>query len=1267
MATLEIVFLFIVYVGKSLQGRIVPSPPSITAGPKPYPMRSWNPELGDRVYVYLPKEKNTRLQCVASGNTPKLSYDWIKDGKLIDFNSTEVTYKNNTLRIYKEHGLGTLNIHHVQESDYGIYQCRAGSASSQALSLSKKVELIEAHISSFQNNNDRPPKVVLLGQYVLLTCDPPYSNPKAILKWTTDDTLKEMTLNDRIVMDYEGNLHFTNIAKEDGGKMYSCFASLSFIGFYSKGPFTSLSVKGDKPANQPAKIQWRSAKDVIGVKGEPVRFMCIFSGHPVPKILWHKEGRPSTTLSEGHEFVINSVQFNDKGIYICAGRNPVTDKPQNVTFTLNVQAKPSWKIPPVDTRVSVGDSASINCEAEGIPSPNVEWFIDGKPFKEIPGKRQLQGDILQVTSLTKKESMVVQCNATNSHGSLFSDVYINVLALPPEITNWTKEVRVAAGNNAVLTCEHNGYPTPTLQWKRGPQLLNGDRYNFTQNSITIFNVSKHDQGIVQCISKNTEGQMEEEIRLIVRDKTKIIHWINEKTVDEGTDVMFSCFAMSDPKENIKYTWRKNGQHLQDLGVNQLSCEKNCTVLKILKVKSIHSGNYTCIASNRIDEDQRTVRLKVKAPPHPPNDVKITSCGDWKLGLKWSAGFNNFHPIVNYTIEYNTPFHPDEWIFLFQTSDNRTQINGLPLSAGVEYTFRIKALNVKGFSIASKPTTLCKTDAKKPARHPDGVKIKNWKEGYLFIEWKAMDPMDFNGENFSYKIFVRKLHAKDDKISSYIVAGEKNSKLIKTNDTYQKYGVKVAAWNIKGTPLPGPVEIFGYSGMGVPTIRPKNFALDETQSFTHETATFVWDAVPSNSTELKGKFDGYVIRYWKKTSPGILKRIEIPARVLSVVNTSMIETQRIRETIHNLPAFSELQLDVLVKNTEFESKPSDLIDLVTPEGVPSEVEKLRAEKRGENFLELGWFMPKRVNGNLKEFKIMCQKVTGGMIEKDVEEILNMDSNVVAMEMIKHRIEGLEPNTLYRVVVFATTRVGAGSKTFLDVMTADRAPLSRPIVYVDQLPEKNGFNISWSSVSPVNTVNMKISGGAYNVVKKSNSSQNWVLVTEGLEVGRTYIITVTAEDNSRKATSEEIKVIFSSITRNRRDDAIFQATWFIIVMVAIAILILVIIIVCLLLKRNRGDKYNVQERENLHGIKNEEMKKPVAKGGFDENSEKQPLAENSFDDMDKRAMGSDKDSLEEYGDVDPSKFNEDGSFIGQYGNQQATTPSEAAVTSAMHNLI
>ena len=41
--------------------------------------------------------------------------------------------------------------------------------------------------------------------------------------------------------------------------------------------------------------------------------------------------------------------------------------------------------------------------------------------------------------------------------------------------------------------------------------------------------------------------------------------------------------------------------------------------------------------------------------------------------------------------------------------------------------------------------------------------------------------------------------------------------------------------------------------------------------------------------------------------------------------------------------------------------------------------------------------------------------------------------------------------------------------------------------------------------------------------------------------------------------------------------------------------------------------------------------------------------SIDSNEKDADDSDMDSLGEYADPDPSKFNEDGSFIGQYGNK------------------
>lgn len=72
-------------------------------------------------------------------------------------------------------------------------------------------------------------------------------------------------------------------------------------------------------------------------------------------------------------------------------------------------------------------------------------------------------------------------------------------------------------------------------------------------------------------------------------------------------------------------------------------------------------------------------------------------------------------------------------------------------------------------------------------------------------------MEHNGEDFRYKLTVRSIA--DDVTKSYIVPGDKTSKEIETNDTYQKYGVRVAAENSVGATPEVPQEVFGYSGMG----------------------------------------------------------------------------------------------------------------------------------------------------------------------------------------------------------------------------------------------------------------------------------------------------------------------------------------------------------------------------------------------------------------------------------------------------------------------
>ncbi len=53
--------------------------------------------------------------------------------------------------------------------------------------------------------------------------------------------------------------------------------------------------------------------------------------------------------------------------------------------------------------------------------------------------------------------------------------------------------------------------------------------------------------------------------------------------------------------------------------------------------------------------------------------------------------------------------------------------------------------------------------------------------------------------------------------------------------------------------------------------------------------------------------------------------------------------------------------------------------------------------------------------------------------------------------------------------------------------------------------------------------------------------------------------------------------------------------------------------------------------------------------------------SINDETKPLGESDSDSMAEYDETDPSKFNEDGSFIGQYGGKKTTDKMEPDATS------
>uniref|UniRef100_A0A3B4FF73 Neural cell adhesion molecule L1.1-like n=1 Tax=Pundamilia nyererei TaxID=303518 RepID=A0A3B4FF73_9CICH len=104
------------------------------------------------------------------------------------------------------------------------------------------------------------------------------------------------------------------------------------------------------------------------------------------------------------------------------------------------------------------------------------------------------------------------------------------------------------------------------------------------------------------------------------------------------------------------------------------------------------------------------------------------------------------------------------------------------------------------------------------------------------------------------------------------------------------------------------------------------------------------------------------------------------------------------------------------------------------------------------------------------------------------------------------------------------------------------------------------------------------------------------------------------------------------------------WLIGLISAIVLLVLILLILCLI-KRSKGGKYAVKDKESKEVDSEARPMKDEAFGEYSDGDEKRSDSQQSLEES---KMGS-VDSLAEYGDSVDIQFNEDGSFIGQYSGR------------------
>ncbi|KAM3924196.1 neuronal cell adhesion molecule isoform 2-T2 [Leptodactylus fuscus] len=1241
----------------------LPQPPTIT-------------HQSPKNYIVDPRE-NIVIQCEAKGKPPP-SFTWTRNGTHFDTDKDPlVTVKPNS---------GTLEINIMNggkaETYEGEYQCTAkndrGTAVSNVIvirqsNIFKFLKAILLEGSPLWTKEKIEPIVIQQGMPLVLPCKPPKGLPPPLIFWM-DNFFQRLPQNGRVSQGLNGDLYFSNVQPEDTRDFYICYARFNLTQTIHQKQPISLKVLTNSPVdNRPPTFLMPSAQtsNKTVLKDQVLLLECIAEGLPTPEIRWNKEGAelPSNRVfyeNFNKTLRIIGVSEEDAGKYRCTAQN--NRGSIHHVITVIVKAAPYWITKPQNLVLSPGDDGTLICRAHGNPAPSITWLINGVAVELAPNdpSRVVDGDTIIFTRVHERASAVFQCNASNIYGYVLANAFVNVLAERPRILSSQKVYQVIANRPALLHCKSFGSPVPNIEWFKGVQssVLHGNDYVFHDNGTLEVSVAQKDNsGTYTCVARNKLGTDQKIIQLEVKDPTMIISQPEYRVVQRYGSASFECKFKHDPTLAAEVTWLRNNSELPE--DDRYTFDKERLVIKNVTEKD--KGMYTCVANTTLDSVSASAQLNVVEPtqpppvktdrPEPPSDLELTDRLDRSVQLSWVPGDDNNSPISEFIIEYEDAMHePGVWHAHSKVSGTQATAT-LALSPYVNYSFRVRAVNEIGHSDHSEASERYMTKAAEPDTNPSGIKGIGTEPDNLVITWKPMKGFDSNGPGLQYKVSWRQKDFDEEwtsvtvaNVSKYIVSG---------TPTFVPYEIKVQALNDLGY-APEPAVVIGHSGEDLPMLAPSNVEVDVINTTL---AKVRWDSVPL--TSVRGHLQGYRVYYWKAQNSTNRNRRHIEKWMLP------FSGNRTHGMLPGLQPNTNYFLNVRVVNGKGEGPSSKDKYFETPEGVPS-VAFLHISHRTPDSLTLTWSPPTHPNGVLTHYTLKYQSINATHELSPPVEI-----TILANET-SYILTNLVQNTRYKFYFYAHTAVGPGSQSTQEAITAmDEGKMDsffatstvthtvHPTHFRAQPVIPLIKNITAAETSATVVWNYENVDTKLFVKYVELNKEDWkeetingtrsAFVLKGLSPGTSYKVRVYSDDHTELYSEETFQT--GPAMASRQVDIATQG-WFIGVMCAVALLILVLLIVCFI-RRNKGGKYPVKEKEDAHADPEiQPMKEDDGTfGEYSDAEDHKPLKKGSRTPSDRTVKKEDSDdSLVDYGEGVNGQFNEDGSFIGQYSGKKEKEPVE-----------
>uniref|UniRef100_A0A673KXI2 Neural cell adhesion molecule L1 n=1 Tax=Sinocyclocheilus rhinocerous TaxID=307959 RepID=A0A673KXI2_9TELE len=1078
----------------------------------------------------------------------------------------------------------------------------------------------------------------------------------------------------------------------------------------------------------PPTITHQSPKDYIIDPRENIVIHCEAKGKPHPSFSWTRNGMhfdmdkdPKVLMKPRSGTLVMDISGGERaeayeGVYQCSAHNELGTAVSN-SIIIRQSRSPLWskeRISPIVAQK--GQSLILHCRPPaGLPPPIIFWMDNN--FQRLPQSRRvsqaLNGDLYfsnvqpedsrsdyicyarfpHTQTIQQKQPISVRVLDMDSLNDTLADYFNDtdlfsdkpaeerapVFMVPSESVSSKMVLR---GEVLEMECVADGLPTPAVSWvKRNGEIPSG-RASFLNfdKTLRITDVSEADAGEYRCIAKNRHGSVHHNIRVTVNAAPYWISAPRNLVLAPKEMGIITCRAAGHPKPSIR--WLVNGLPIEDAPKDPSRRVEGDTLI-FSEVQTGSSAVYQCNASNQYgyllsNAFVNVLGERIRNKKH----VFISSTGIFVCSSV--ASLSSEPTRILRPPEYRVVQRNRDVVFECKAKHDPSLVPTMTwlkddgeLPDDERFRVDSDSLTITDVTESDAGTYTCIMNT---TLDQDSASAQ-----LTVVEAPPTPAVIYEQPGAPTDLELTDPGARSVQLT-WTPGDEHNSPikkfLIQYEDALHQSGVWHNLTEVPGTKTTAHLKLSPYVHYSFRVLALNNvgFSRPSMPSLQYRTSPAAPD---ENPTEVKGhgtEHNNLVIT-WKPlmplqaNGPGLQYKVmwrqqdmEKDWMSVSVANVSKF-------VVSGTPTFVPYEVLVQTLNDYGPGpKPSAVIGYSGedfPSAAPGDV---RVLVLNSTLAEVRWspISPESVRGRLQGYKVHYHRERS--LHRHNSHHGKHRTEIFSPNKTSGKLPDLLPYSVYSLEVMAFNGRGEGPSSALQRFETPEGVPGAPSFFKVSALDLDSLTLEWG---PPHERNGRLSGYTFKYQTVDSKSDLGLLEELDLPSNQSsftlhnllhstrykfYISARTQRGVGPALTEEAVTVLDRAMVSPQVDIA--TQGWFIGLMSAIALLILILLIICFI-KRNKGGKYPVKEKEDAHGDPEiQPMKEDDITFGEYSDEDHKPLKGSRTPSSGSVKRDGSDDSLVDSGDT---QFNEDGSFIGQYSGRSDKEATPPSLVNAMNSFV